>query len=150
MMMHSDRQGQGMTTFRHQTKVMFQHCDPAAIVFYPRYFEMINAVIETFFDDAMGWSFRQMHVVDGVGVPLGQISTAFHAASRLGDRLDWSLSFSRIGGASADFRIAAACVDQPRLTATGTLVLVDLKRMKSRRWPDARRATLTTFCEENP
>ncbi len=137
-----------MAAFRHQTKVMFQHCDPAAIVFYPRYFEMINTVIETFFDEAVNWSFRQMHTVEGVGVPLGQISSDFHAASRLGDVLDWTLSFIRIGGASANFSIDAMCADEPRLTASGTLVLVDLRQMKSRRWPDARRATLATFLED--
>ena len=27
-------------------KVRFQHCDPAGIVFYPRYFEMLNTTIE--------------------------------------------------------------------------------------------------------
>ena len=32
-------------TFTTQRKVRFQHCDPAGIVFYPRYFEMINSVV---------------------------------------------------------------------------------------------------------
>ena len=137
-----------MAAFRHQTRVMFQHCDPAAIVFYPRYFEMINEVIETFFGASMDWSFHRMHAVDRVGVPMGRIETDFHAASRLGDTLDWMLVFTRIGGASLDFTLRAACGDAARLTARGTLVLVDLDRMASIRWPDDKRATLMSYKED--
>ena len=89
-----------------------------------------------------------MHSVERVGIPMGRIATDFHAASRLGDRLDWTLTIGRIGGASMDVTVAATCDGQARLTAQGTLVLVDLDRMKSIRWPDARRATLETYKED--
>lgn len=136
-----------MTTFRHQIPVMFQHCDPAGIVFYPRYFEMMNMVVETFFDIVVGWSFRDMHTTDRVGVPMGRIAAEFHAPSRLGDTLDWTLSFSRIGGASAVFTLEAACDAKQRLSASGTLVLVELAAMTSIRWPDGARSTLQTYQE---
>lgn len=129
-------------TFRHAIPVMFQHCDPAGIVFYPRYFEMLNAVVETFFADAIGWSFRRMHVEERLGVPMGRLATEFHAASRLGDLLDWTLAVARVGGASCDLSLAASCDGEARVTAEGTIVLVDLDRMASRRWPDERRAAL--------
>lgn len=137
-----------MTAFRHRIPVMFQHCDPAGIVFYPRYFEMVNAVVETFFDAAVGWPFRQMHSVDRVGVPLGRITTDFHAASRLGDVLDWTLAVRRVGGASLDLTVRAACDGEARLTAEARLVLVDLRRMASIRWPAEKRATLEARLEE--
>lgn len=138
-----------MATFTHRTDVMFQHCDPAGIVFYPRYFEMINAVVETFFDRALDWSFATMHGVERMGVPMGRIAAEFHAASRLGDVLDWTLAIGRLGGASADVEITGACGAEARLSARGTLVLVDLDRMKSRPWPDARRAVLERYTKEN-
>lgn len=137
-----------MPAFTHQTPVMFQHCDPAGIVFYPRYFEMINAVVEFFFSEAMAWPFSQMHGTDRVGVPMGRISTEFHAASRLGDMLDWSLDITRVGGASLDLTIRAAGAGEPRLTALGTLVLVDLDSMRSRRWPEEKRLKLQSFMED--
>ena len=34
-------------TFTIRRQVEFNHCDPAGIVFYPRYFEMISAVVFT-------------------------------------------------------------------------------------------------------
>ncbi|WP_051489528.1 acyl-CoA thioesterase [Roseivivax halodurans] len=131
-----------------QIPVMFQHCDPAGIVFYPRYFEMINAVVETFFERAVGWSFAEMHGTDRVGVPLGRIGTEFHAASRLGDVIDWTLAVRHLGGASMNVEIAATCEGEARLSAEAVLILVDLDRMRSIRWPEARRAVLETFVKE--
>ena len=42
-----------MTYTRH-IRIEFNHCDPAGIVFYPRYFEMTNSVVENFFADVVG------------------------------------------------------------------------------------------------
>ncbi|SDY46611.1 acyl-CoA thioesterase [Citreimonas salinaria] len=138
-----------MATFTHRTPVMFQHCDPAGIVFYPRYFEMINAVVETFFDRALDWSFATLHGSERMGVPMGRIDANFHAASRLGDVLDWSLTIGRIGRGSAEIEITGACGAEARLSVRGTLVLVDLDKMKSRPWPEARRAALERYTKEN-
>ncbi|MBU9698933.1 hypothetical protein GU927_013865 [Rhodobacteraceae bacterium HSP-20] len=38
----------------------FNRCDPAGIVFYPRYFEMMNSVIENFFREALDYSFVRL------------------------------------------------------------------------------------------
>ena len=71
-----------MTAFHWQNPVRFRDCDPAGIVFYPRYFAMMNDLVETFFDEAIGWSFAEMHAHGGYGVPLGQVETRFTAPSR--------------------------------------------------------------------
>jgi 4-hydroxybenzoyl-CoA thioesterase len=34
-------------------KVLFKHCDPTGIVFYPRFFEMINDAVEAMFSDLL-------------------------------------------------------------------------------------------------
>ena len=38
-----------MAQFATEILVRFQHCDPAGIVFYPRYFEMISQSVEEWF-----------------------------------------------------------------------------------------------------
>ena len=40
--------------FLHPQAVLFRHCDPAGIVFYPRYFEMLNDCVEAFLDTELG------------------------------------------------------------------------------------------------
>ena len=46
--------------YRRLYPIEFNHCDPAGIVFYPRYFEMTNHVCENFFREAVGVSYGEM------------------------------------------------------------------------------------------
>ena len=84
-----------MAAFQIQQHVRFQHCDPAAMVFYPRYFEMINLTVEEWFRTGLDWGFQQMHEIDDRGIPTARIAVDFSAPSRLGDVLDWSLTVKR-------------------------------------------------------
>ncbi len=124
--------------------VEFQHCDPAGIVFYPRYFEIINSVIEEFFRTHVDYSFGPMHMVDRRGVPTLKISVEFQNPSRLEDDLDITLDVLRIGSSSLDLRIICAHSQEPRFIAHSTLVRMDLDSGKSDPWPDAVRARLNT------
>ena len=57
------------SAFVSQVQVLFRHCDPAGIVFYPRYFEMVNDLVEEWFDRGMGLPFHTLHVQRQVGTP---------------------------------------------------------------------------------
>ena len=122
--------------------VEFNHCDPAGIVFYPRYFEMTNSLVENFFADVMGHSFGRMMEL-GQGVPTARLEVNFRLPSRLGDRLEWRLAVVRIGGSSVNFIATAMAGDQVRLTADLTLVWVNAGIPTP--WPDAMRAKFDDF-----
>ncbi|RCV91305.1 acyl-CoA thioesterase [Billgrantia montanilacus] len=124
--------------FTSRRKVRFEHCDPAGIVFYPRYLEMINAVVEDWFDDTMGIGFNQL-VESGRGVPTVSLETEFNAPSRLGESLTFHLVPQTVGRTSLKLDITATCIDQRRLTAQVTLVLIDLTTGRPLPWPDAMR-----------
>ena len=138
-----------MPAFHWQRRIRFKDCDPAGIVFYPRYFEMMNDCIESFFDEAIGWSFGQMHVEEGAGIPLGKVSTRFEAPSRLGDDTEWRLVITRLGRATVDLALTCSGEGRMRLKAEATLVLVDLKEMKSRPWPEAIKARLADYVQDD-
>ena len=72
-------------SYHRLIQIEFNHCDPAGIVFYPRYFEMTNSVVENFFADVLDCSFARMMEERG-GVPTARIEVNFHAPSRLGKR----------------------------------------------------------------
>ena len=82
-------------SFTFTQKVLFRHCDPAGIVFYPRYFEMINDCVEAFFE-SLNYPFYEMHKA-GHGVPTAQIETRFIAPSRHGEVLDLQLNCHKLG-----------------------------------------------------
>lgn len=131
----------------HQTqKILFRHCDPAGIVFYPRYFEMINDVIEAFFDVEIGTPFETMLATHGV--PTVQIAARFEAPSRHGDLLDLRVRTIRVGGASLNLCVDASCEGETRFSADISLVRVR-KDMTTERWTDAMRAAFTSHLEPN-
>nr|WP_251864695.1 acyl-CoA thioesterase [Achromobacter sp. Marseille-Q4962] len=118
--------------FVSEVEVRFRHCDPAGIVFYPRYFEMINDFVEEWFDKGMGLPFHALHVERHIGTPMASVQCDFTAPSRWHERLRQVLEVRRIGGASfrADVRFEGPD-GQPRLRARLTIVTVDLRAMKS-------------------
>jgi 4-hydroxybenzoyl-CoA thioesterase len=131
-------------SYTRSIPVEFNHCDPAGIVFYPRYFEMTNSVVENFFAEVGGYSFARM-MAEGQGVPTARLETNFHAPSRLGDRLDFTLTVTRIGGASIGFTLTARCGPELRITADLTLVWVQTGRPAP--WPEALRHRLAAHLE---
>jgi len=133
-------------SYSRQIRVEFNHCDPAGIVFYPRYFEMTNSVCENFFRDVVGYSFGAM-MADGIGVPTARVETDFRLPSRLGDLLDWSLVVEALGGSSATFRLEALSDGQLRLTARLTLVWLSADKRPTR-WPNPIRAALAKYLED--
>jgi 4-hydroxybenzoyl-CoA thioesterase len=132
-------------TFTFPQKVLFKHCDPAGIVFFPRYFEMMNDCVEAFFDQ-IGSPFETLHGGTG-GVPTGRIETRFHAPSRHGDLLTLTLEGRRLGRSSFDFTIETACEGASRMSYAATLVFVGSDGT-STPWPDALRAGLTPYIND--
>ncbi len=131
--------------FETQRLVRHGHTDPAGIVFYPRYFEMINETVEDFFREALGRPFGQMHLRNGLGVPTVHIETSFLAPSYCDDVLTFSLRVTRLGRSSATFDIAAVGNGERRLNASLTIAQVSMKTMKSVPFDDSLRNDLSAY-----
>ena len=138
--------GEIFTTTR---RVRFADCDAAGIVFYPRYFEMLNGVVEDWFAGPLEASFRQLHVNREVSVPTAAVEARFIAPSRLEDDLTFALTVTKLGGASCGLRHVIACAGQRRFEASQTIVFVG-RSLKPEPWPDALRARIAPFLEAQP
>ena len=125
-----------MKEFHYPKKVRFGHTDPAGIVFYPRYFEMINEAIEDWFE-ALGYSFEDMHLEQKFGVPLVHIEADFATPSRIGDDLDFHLRAIKLGRSSVEFEITVTCKGEARFKTKGTMAYVNLTKDRAVPWPDA-------------
>ncbi|MDU9004308.1 acyl-CoA thioesterase [Sedimentitalea todarodis] len=133
-------------TFRLSRQVEFNHCDPAGMVFYPRYFEMISATIERFLSDAIGYGWSSMGVAEkGMGTPMGQIEVRFANPSYLGEWLDLDLTLARLGTASATFDIRCSSKDEARFDCRTTIIHAHTGGGKSAPWPPEARARMVAF-----
>ncbi|MXO67045.1 acyl-CoA thioesterase [Altericroceibacterium endophyticum] len=121
--------------FSTTAKVRFADVDPAGIVFYPRYFEMLNAAVEDWFA-AMGWDFDLMHRRRKIGVPTVKLEAQFIVPSELGEVLDITLDVRKLGRSSCALRVTFSCENVERLHADVVLVCMDLEKRHSIAWPD--------------
>ena len=67
--------------------IRFSHCDPAGIVFYPRYAELCSEVVEDWFANAIGIRFAELHETLRLGIPAVRLEIEYLQPSRLGELL---------------------------------------------------------------
>lgn len=130
--------------FVSRQSVRFAHIDAAGIVFYPRYFELLNAAVEDYFTQVIGVSFAQMHFERKLGVPTVRLETDFVAPSRLGEALDFMLSVQQVGRSSVDIVVDVRCGSEVRVQIRVVLVCMDLETGRPVAWPDDMRPTQRT------
>ena len=110
--------------FECEKRVRFSHCDPAGIVFYPRYVELFNEVVEDWFADAIGVGYRALHEEHGLGIPAVRLEVEYLAPSSYGDRLNFRLQVVEIGNSSLRLEIGAWVGEQLRVRGLLKIVLV--------------------------
>lgn len=84
--------------FSKQEKIRFKHVDYAGIVFYPRFLEMLNDLVEDWFDEALDRPFSKIHETNGI--PTVDLKVQFKKAARLGEILTKKLWAIRLGDSS--------------------------------------------------
>ena len=132
--------------FTTERRVRFADCDAAGIVFFPRYFEMLNGVVEDWFAGPLQVSFRELHVNRRVSVPTAAVEARFIAPSRLEDELTFALTVTRLGRSSCSLRHRISAGGALRFEASQTLVYVGLS-LKPEPWPEDLRARMANYLE---
>lgn len=140
-------------SFRNTVRVRFKDCDAAGIVFFPRYFEMLNDLVEDWFREALDWPFERMHGADRAGVPTADLQCRFVAPSRMGEVLTRELAVTRLGSSSCTLRVRFLGAQHDgradlRVAFTQRLVCVDTARMAPRPFPAPVREAMARLVDE--
>jgi 4-hydroxybenzoyl-CoA thioesterase len=134
--------------FVKQEKIRFQHVDYAGIVFYPRFLEMLNCLVEDWFEEALGRPFSQMHETNGI--PTVDLKVQFKKAARLGEILTKKLWVKNLGGASIlcgfSFEDAqgAVCLEG-EVTLVNVTINDDRKDIKATPFNEEMKLKIATF-----
>jgi 4-hydroxybenzoyl-CoA thioesterase len=143
-----------MTTNRHDETtppfvlhlpVRFTHTDPASYVFFPRYFEMLQAVVEDWFTHALQQEYADLIIRRRLGTPTASIECTFLKPSRLGDDLAIAVKLENIGNSSFRLRFIGSVEGQTRLEAVSTLVMINLDDGSVRPIPPDLRARMESY-----
>jgi 4-hydroxybenzoyl-CoA thioesterase len=109
-----------------QSRVRFSQTDPASFVFFPRYFEMIQAAVEDWFTESLGIDYARMINIERLGLPTAKTQCEFWQPTRLGEAVDMAVYLTRIGNSSIDVTFAGAVKGEQRLRAHSVLVFISL------------------------
>ena len=74
-----------MKYFIKEEQLRFRHTDFEGIVFYPRFLEMLNDLVEDWFDEALDRPFSKIHETNGI--PTVDLKVQFKNAARIGEVL---------------------------------------------------------------
>lgn len=111
-------------SFTKQEKIRFKHIDYAGIVFYPRFLEMLNDLVEDWFEEALERPFSKMHETNGI--PTVDLKVQFKTAARLGETLTKKLWVKELKTSSVICRFQYIN-QQEKTVLEGEVTLVNVK-----------------------
>ena len=118
-----------MSPFTKQDKIKFRHIDYAGIVFYPRFLEMLNDLVEDWFEEALDRPFSKMHETNGI--PTVDLKIQFKNAARLGEVLTKKLWVKELRNSSilCGFQFVN---ETEKIVLDGEVTLVNVKIQEDR------------------
>jgi 4-hydroxybenzoyl-CoA thioesterase len=135
-----------MARFEATRVLRFGDCDPAGIAYYPRYFDLLNGVVEDWWI-SMGMPWNVLFGERRIGLPTVRFEVDFRAPAFLEDELRFILQVKRIGSKSVELDHVVQRGATTLWQCAQTLVVTSLDSHRSIAWPDDLRAALVSFQE---
>lgn len=127
-------------------EIGFKHCDPAGIVFYPRYAEMLHDTVENWFNHGLKIGFNNLHMNRHMGIPMVNLQVDFRIPSKLGDQLTSNLSVKRLGRSSMQMLVQICGPDGAvRVEGQLTVVFASLEKISSIEIPEDIKALVLPY-----
>ena len=82
----------------HPIDVRFGDCDPAGVVYFPRFFDWFHQAMESWFDQALGLPYAE--VLQRHGFPAVHTEADFIKPSTMGEQIRILLRIGKIGASS--------------------------------------------------
>jgi len=131
-----------MTPYKSEIPIRFAHCDPAGIVFYPRYIEFFNNLVEDWCLEN-DIPYAEVRGGRGMGLPTVHLEVDFLAPSSMGDVLSAELTLHAAGVSSLSIDIVLRGEDgADRVRGNLVLAMMDAGTRRAVPIPEDVRAKL--------
>lgn len=133
--------------FVHEQLIRFSHCDPAGIVYFPRFFDLAHATMEDWLAQGIGQGLPVLIRKRRIGTPTVSIQCDFAKTLRIGDVLRFELRVTKLGNASV--HLAYSGKKDPdgeeHLGIRQTIVFMDLEAERAMPIPDDLRPRIEEY-----
>jgi 4-hydroxybenzoyl-CoA thioesterase len=117
--------------FTTERKIRFSHCDPAGIVYFVNFFDMVSGAVDDWFGEAIGFTFNEMHIQRRVGFPIVNTGCEFFKPCHLGDRLVLALTIAKLGRSSIEFSVAGSVAGEEKFRARHKVAMMSLETLRA-------------------
>ena len=117
--------------FTARQPIRFEHCDTAGIVFFARYFTMMQGAVEAWFAAELGLDYADIIQRRRVGLGYVRAECDYVKPARLGDVLNLTLLVERVGRSSVGLAFHGHRDGAPALIGRLVLVTTDINEMAS-------------------
>ncbi|MGO4125064.1 acyl-CoA thioesterase [Inquilinus sp. YAF38] len=117
--------------FTARQPIRFEHCDTAGIVFFARYFTMMQGAVEEWFAAELGLDYADIIQHHRVGLGYVRAECDYVKPARLGDVLSLTLLVERVGRSSIGLAFHGHRVGEPVLVGRLVLVTTDINETAS-------------------
>lgn len=118
-------------SFTTERKIRFSHCDPAGIVYFVNFFDMVSGAVEDWFGEALGWTFNDMHIQRRVGFPIVNTGCEFFKPCHLGDLLVLELAIAKLGHSSIEFEVTGRVAGEEKFRARHKVAMMSLDTQRA-------------------
>lgn len=120
--------------FTTERRLHFGDCDISGTAYYPAYMNLLNGVVEEFWD-WLGWPWHRVIPSEGWGTPTVHLNCDFARPSFFGDILTFRLAVLKLGRSSLRLGHEIRCGDEIRWTAEQVLAASHLASHTAMPWP---------------
>ena len=126
--------------------VKWGECDPAGIVYTPRFLDWVIEACEDCFRHITGLTWSEHQSKRGMGHPLKAVNIEFHSPLKSGETFEAIVLIDRVGRSALGYRVEGRKPDgMPCFTGTATAVIVDYVTYRPREMPDDYRDAFAAY-----
>ena len=132
-------------TFTTARKIRFSHCDPAGIVYFPRFFDLLHRAMEDWFTFGLEERFADFIMKKKLGIPTVGTKVDFVGPARFGDLLKVELRVAKLGSSSIELAIDSFVEGRPCFKARHTVCVFSQDSFKAVPIPAELRARMEPY-----
>lgn len=115
----------------HRSEVQFGDCDPAGIVYFPRFFDLFHQAMESWFGASLGAAYAEVVMGRKIGFPAVHTEADFSRPCAFGESIVTYLRVESLGSSSMTLGYEIRGVEDPpaappRVTGRTVVVAFDL------------------------
>jgi 4-hydroxybenzoyl-CoA thioesterase len=136
--------------FTVHKQIRFAHTDAIGIVYFPKFFDYFNSVIEDWYNDWLRIKFADLIMKNHWGTAIVRAESDFYIPCAMGETLDLTLIVERCGNSSISYLIIGHMNNRMHLRGRLTTVLISQETGRPLALPDDLRAGINRYMQLVP